>query len=105
MAASSVLGFLRGVDFSHNDFSADKFPSQVGQMKHATWLKLNDTSLERVPDELSNLNKLEHLQMTRNKLQNVHGELSDLPKLRSVIFRRNQVISSISPSSTCLAFR
>ncbi|KAI6241750.1 hypothetical protein M3Y99_00338000 [Aphelenchoides fujianensis] len=96
--ATGVLGYIRGIDFSHNDFSRDQFPHEVGQMQHATWLKLNDTSLERVPDELSNLTQLEHLQMTRNKLQNVHGELSDLPRLRSVIFRRNQIKTSGIPT-------
>ncbi|KAI6187705.1 hypothetical protein M3Y98_00273600 [Aphelenchoides besseyi] len=89
--ATGILAYIRGCDFSHGD----KFPNEVGEMQHATWLKLNDTSLERVPDELSNLTKLEHLQMTRNKLQNVHGELSDLPRLRSVIFRRNQVFNNL----------
>ena len=44
----------------------DKFPHAVGEMQHATWLKLNNTALERVPDELSNLTKLEHLQMYVN---------------------------------------
>ncbi|KAI6200973.1 hypothetical protein M3Y96_00791600 [Aphelenchoides besseyi] len=96
--ATGILAYIRGCDFSHVDFSGDKFPNEVGEMQHATWLKLNDTSLERVPDELSNLTKLEHLQMTRNKLQNVHGELSDLPRLRSVIFRRNQIKTSGIPT-------
>ncbi|CAD5220329.1 unnamed protein product [Bursaphelenchus xylophilus] len=96
--STGVLGYIRGVDFSHNDFSGDRFPQEVAQMAHATWLKLNDTKLEHVPDELSDLTKLEHLQMTRNSLQNIHGELSDLPKLRSVIFRRNQIKTSGIPT-------
>ena len=67
--SAGVLSFVKGIDFSRNDFSGDRFPNDVVSMTQATWLKLNRTQLDRVPDVLSNLKKLEHLQMTRNKLQ------------------------------------
>ncbi|KAI1729403.1 gelsolin repeat domain-containing protein [Ditylenchus destructor] len=96
--STGVLPFIRGIDFSRNDFSGDRFPNEVVEMTQATWLKLNRAQLERVPDVLSNLKNLEHLQMSRNKLQNVHGELSDLPLLRSVIVRQNEIKTSGIPT-------
>ncbi|KAK0418524.1 hypothetical protein QR680_013613 [Steinernema hermaphroditum] len=96
--STGVLPFVRGVDFSRNDFSGDRFPADVAQMTQMTWLKLNHAQLERVPDELSRLEKLEHLQMARNGLTNLHGELSDMPKLRSVIVRHNQIKTSGIPT-------
>uniref|UniRef100_A0A914HBG3 Gelsolin-like domain-containing protein n=1 Tax=Globodera rostochiensis TaxID=31243 RepID=A0A914HBG3_GLORO len=96
--STGVLCFLKGVDFSRNDFSADRFPDEVVEMTQATWLKLNRAQMDRLPDVLSNLKNLEHLQMTRNKLQNVHGELSDLPLLRSIIVRHNQIKTSAIPT-------
>jgi Leucine-rich repeat (LRR) protein len=93
--STGVLPFVRGIDFSRNDFSGDRFPHELEQMTHMTWLKLNRAQLEKVPDELSRLTELEHLQMARNKLANVHGELSDLPHLRSVIVRHNQVLKKL----------
>uniref|UniRef100_A0A914YJP1 Gelsolin-like domain-containing protein n=1 Tax=Panagrolaimus superbus TaxID=310955 RepID=A0A914YJP1_9BILA len=96
--STGVLPFVRGIDFSRNDFSGERFPHELEQMTHMTWLKLNRAQLERVPDELSRLTELEHLQMARNKLANVHGELSDLPHLRSVIVRHNQIKTSGIPT-------
>lgn len=93
-----MLPFVRGIDLSRNDFSGDRFPSEVAQMTQMTWLKLNRASLDRVPDELSRLSNLEHLQMSRNTLTSVHGELSDLPRLRSVIVRHNQIKTSGIPT-------
>ncbi|KHN73472.1 Protein flightless-1 -like protein [Toxocara canis] len=96
--STGVLPFVRGIDFSRNDFSGDRFPNEVSQMTQMTWLKLNRASLDRVPDELSRLSNLEHLQMSRNTLTSVHGELSDLPRLRSVIVRHNQIKTSGIPT-------
>ncbi|KAF8356657.1 fli-1 [Pristionchus pacificus] len=96
--AAGVLSFVRGVDFSRNDFSGDRFPHDVEQMTQMTWLKLNRSSLEKVPDELSRCANLEHLQMSRNSLTSVHGELSDLPRLRSVIVRHNNIKTSGIPT-------
>ncbi|MCP9259008.1 Gelsolin [Dirofilaria immitis] len=96
--STGVLPFVKGIDFSYNDFSGDRFPMEVEQMTQMTWLKLNHTCLERVPDELSRLTNLEHLQMTCNTLSSVHGELSDLPRLRSVIVRHNQIKTSGIPT-------
>ncbi|VIO90379.1 Flightless-I protein homolog, putative [Brugia malayi] len=96
--STGVLPFVKGIDFSYNDFSGDCFPVEVEQMTQMTWLKLNHACLERVPDELSRLTNLEHLQMTCNTLSSVHGELSDLPRLRSVIVRHNQIKTSGIPT-------
>uniref|UniRef100_A0A915C440 Protein flightless-1 homolog n=1 Tax=Parascaris univalens TaxID=6257 RepID=A0A915C440_PARUN len=96
--STGVLPFVRGIDLSRNDFSGDRFPSEVAEMTQMTWLKLNRASLDRVPDELSRLSNLEHLQMSRNTLTSVHGELSDLPRLRSVIVRHNQIKTSGIPT-------
>ncbi|VDN08086.1 unnamed protein product [Thelazia callipaeda] len=96
--STGVLPFVKGIDFSYNDFSGDRFPAQVEHMTQMTWLKLNHTCLERVPDELSRLTNLEHLQMISNTLTSVHGELSDLPRLRSVIVRQNQIKTSGIPT-------
>uniref|UniRef100_W6NF87 Leucine-rich repeat and Gelsolin region domain containing protein n=1 Tax=Haemonchus contortus TaxID=6289 RepID=W6NF87_HAECO len=96
--STAVLSFIRGIDFSRNDFSGDRFPHAVEQMTQMTWLKLNRAKLERVPDELSRCTNLEHLQMSRNSLSSVHGELSDLPRLRSVIVRHNQVKTAGIPT-------
>ncbi|CAB3403082.1 unnamed protein product [Caenorhabditis bovis] len=82
--STGVLQFVKGIDFSRNDFSGDRFPHDVEQMVQMTWLKLNKSKLEQVPDELSRCNNLEHLQMAHNQLTSVHGELSDLPRLRSL---------------------
>lgn len=96
--STGVLPFVRGIDFSRNDFSGDRFPKEVAQMTQMTWLKLNQAKLEKVPDELSRLTNLEHLQMSRNALTSVHGELSDLPRLRSVIVRSNLIKTSGIPT-------
>ncbi|CAI4229081.1 unnamed protein product [Auanema sp. JU1783] len=96
--STGVLSFVRGIDFSRNDFSGDLFPHAVEQMTSMTWLKLNRANLDKVPDELSRCDNLEHLQMAHNKLTSVHGELSDLPRLRSVIVRHNQVKTAGIPT-------
>ncbi|CAJ0942651.1 unnamed protein product, partial [Mesorhabditis belari] len=93
-----VLSFVKGIDFSRNDFSGDRFPHELEACTQMTWLKLNRSQLERVPDELSRLTNLEHLQMSRNSLTSVHGELSDLPRLRSVIVRHNNIKTSGIPT-------
>lgn len=96
--STGVLQFVKGIDFSGNDFSGDRFPHDVEQMTQMTWLKLNDSKLEQVPDELSRCANLEHLQMAHNQLTSVHGELSDLPRLRSVIVRDNNLKTAGIPT-------
>ncbi|CAI5446386.1 unnamed protein product [Caenorhabditis angaria] len=96
--STGVLQFVKGVDFSRNDFSGTRFPHDVEQMTQMTWLKLNKSNLEQVPDELSRCENLEHLQMAHNQLTSVHGELSDLPRLRSVIVRDNNLKTAGIPT-------
>ncbi|CAD6187849.1 unnamed protein product [Caenorhabditis auriculariae] len=96
--STGVLQFVKGIDFSRNDFSGERFPHDVEQMTQMTWLKLNRSNLEQVPDELSRCENLEHLQMARNQLTSVHGELSDLPRLRSVIVRHNNLKTAGIPT-------
>lgn len=96
--STGVLQFVKGIDFTRNDFSGDRFPHDVEQMTQMTWLKLNKTKLEQVPDELSRCANLEHLQMAHNHLTSVHGELSDLPRLRSVIVRDNNLKTAGIPT-------
>ncbi|XP_044596035.1 protein flightless-1-like [Cotesia glomerata] len=57
MANTGVLPFVRGVDFSDNDFST-KFPASVRFMTGTQWLKLNRTNLSQIPEELGKLQKL-----------------------------------------------
>lgn len=98
MANTGVLPFVRGVDFSRNDFSDGKFPSSVRLMTGLQWLKLDRSNLSQVPEELGNLMKLESLSLVRNDLERLHGELTELPCLRSLIIRHNKVKSSGIPT-------
>ncbi|XP_022250914.1 protein flightless-1 [Limulus polyphemus] len=91
MAATGVLPFVRGIDFSRNDFREDYFPNAVGDMMGLRWLKLNRTNIDWIPDELSNLQKLETLSLVRNNLVTIHGEISTLPCLRSLNCRYNKL--------------
>uniref|UniRef100_A0A146KS58 Protein flightless-1 n=3 Tax=Lygus hesperus TaxID=30085 RepID=A0A146KS58_LYGHE len=98
MANTGVLPFVRGVDFSRNDFSDKKFPDSVRAMTGLQWLKLDNAKLDQVPEELGNLMKLEHLSLVRNDLERLFGELTELPCLRSLNIRRNKVKSSGIPA-------
>ncbi|XP_070580511.1 protein flightless-1 homolog isoform X2 [Ptychodera flava] len=90
MAATGVLPFVRGVDFSRNDFQ-EIFPGHVSDMSSLRWLKLNRTGLSLLPEELSSLTKLEHLSMVRNNLNQIHGDLSTLNCLRTLNCRHNRL--------------
>lgn len=98
MAYTGVLPFIRGVDFTGNDFSDNKFPDAVGLMTGVQWLKLDRTNLSEIPQEMGNLLKLEHLSLTRNKLEKLHGELTELGCLRTLNLRHNKVKNSGIPS-------
>uniref|UniRef100_A0A5S6QHV9 Gelsolin-like domain-containing protein n=1 Tax=Trichuris muris TaxID=70415 RepID=A0A5S6QHV9_TRIMR len=98
MACTGVLPFVRGIDFSRNDFSENLFPEAVGDMVGLRWLKLNHTQLDKIPEQLSRLKNLEHLHLIDNALTSLHGELSDLPNLRSIIARKNQIKISGIPT-------
>ncbi|KAJ8955152.1 hypothetical protein NQ318_009045 [Aromia moschata] len=98
MANTGVLPFVRGVDFTRNDFSGDRFPDAVSSMTGVQWLKLDRTNLTEVPKEMGNLLKLEHLSLTRNNLEKLYGELTELNCLRTLNLRYNNVKSSGIPS-------
>ncbi|KAF7288043.1 hypothetical protein GWI33_000097 [Rhynchophorus ferrugineus] len=97
MANTGVLPFVRGVDFTRNDFSGDKFPEAVSSMTGVQWLKLDRTNLKEIPKEMGNLMKLEHLSLTRNNLEKLYGELTELNCLRTLNLRHNNVKSSGIP--------
>ncbi|GAB6020266.1 hypothetical protein CHUAL_002984 [Chamberlinius hualienensis] len=97
MASTGVLPFVRGVDFTRNNFEEDLFPKSVGDMTGLRWLRLNRTNLEWLPDELGKLQKLEHLNLVRNKLVTIHGEVTQLPCLRTLNLRHNKLKSSGIP--------
>ncbi|KAL9915605.1 FLII actin remodeling protein [Glossina fuscipes fuscipes] len=97
MANSGVLPFVRGVDFTKNDFSNNKFPSAVRLMTRVQWLNLDKTQLKEIPEEMGNLLKLEQLSLKDNELEKLFGELTELTSLRSLNLRRNNIKSSGVP--------
>ncbi|XP_012274985.1 protein flightless-1 isoform X2 [Orussus abietinus] len=98
MANTGVLPFVRGVDFSSNDFSLGKFPESVRLMTGIQWLKLDKTNLTEIPEEMGKLLKLEHLSLVKNKLERLYGEITDLGCLRTLNIRHNNVKASGVPS-------
>ncbi|KOX75280.1 Protein flightless-1 [Melipona quadrifasciata] len=98
MANTGVLPFVRGIDFSNNDFGGGKFPESVRSMTGIQWLKLNETNLTEIPEEMGKLSKLEHLSLVRNKVERLYGELTELCCLRTLNIRRNNVKSSGIPA-------
>ncbi|XP_055346232.1 protein flightless-1 homolog [Paramacrobiotus metropolitanus] len=99
MASTGVLPFVRGIDFSRNDFQ-DLFPKAVEEMLGLRWLRLNRTTLEDMPVELMKLNKLEHLTLAHNKLDslelhNPNGStrilFKKMPSLRTLNARYNNI--------------
>ncbi|XP_065310343.2 protein flightless-1 isoform X2 [Dermacentor albipictus] len=106
MAATGVLPFVRGIDFTRNDFQwrawsydkyEDYFPKAVGDMTGLRWLRLNRTKIDWIPDELQSLKKLETLSLVRNNLVTLHGEVPQLPCLRSLNCRHNRLKNSGIP--------
>ncbi|XP_053984135.1 protein flightless-1 [Hylaeus volcanicus] len=98
MANTGVLPFVRGVDFSSNDFGGGKFPESVRLMTGIQWLKLDETNLTEIPEEMGKLLKLEHLSLVKNKLERLYGELTELCCLRTLNIRRNNIKSSGIPA-------
>ncbi|XP_012256387.1 protein flightless-1 isoform X2 [Athalia rosae] len=98
MANTGVLPFVRGVDFSSNDFSEGKFPPSVRLMTGIQWLKLDKTNLSEIPEEMGKLLKLEHLSLVKNKLERLYGELTELGCLRTLNIRHNNIKSSGIPT-------
>lgn len=107
MASTRVLPFVRGIDFSHNNFQVlshsdlllslsftfqeDNFPKEIMKMTGLRWLKLNDTNIDWIPEEFASLDKLESLSLNRNNLVTLHGELVSMQSLRSLVFRHNRI--------------
>lgn len=98
MANTGVLPFVRGVDFSSNDFGDGKFPESVRLMTGIQWLKLDKTNLVEIPEEMGKLLKLEHLSLVKNKLERLYGELTELNCLRTLNIRHNNIKSSGIPA-------
>nr|XP_006817675.1 PREDICTED: protein flightless-1 homolog [Saccoglossus kowalevskii] len=97
MAATGVLPFVRGIDFSRNDFQ-EIFPAHVADMSSLRWLKLNKAGIQLLPEELSSLSKLEHLSLVRNNLNQIHGDLSTLSCLRTINCRHNRLTNGGIPN-------
>ncbi|XP_022317949.2 protein flightless-1 homolog isoform X3 [Crassostrea virginica] len=97
MAATGVLPFVRGVDFTKNDFKDGKFPHDVADMTGLRWLRLNKTGLENIPPEIYKLKKLEHFNITRNKVENLGEELANLSALRTLNCRHNKLVDEGIP--------
>ncbi|XP_059619650.1 protein flightless-1 [Phlebotomus argentipes] len=98
MANTGVLPFVRGVDFTKNDFSDGKFPAAVRLMTGVQWLKLDKTNISEVAEEMGKLAKLEHLSLKNNDLEKLFGELTELNSLRSLNLRHNKVKNSGIPT-------
>ncbi|XP_054155123.1 protein flightless-1-like [Oppia nitens] len=98
MSSTGVLPFVRGVDFSRNDFQDYSFPKELKDMRNVRWLKLNRTHMDWIPEELANVTKLETLSLLRNNLVTLHGELASLPSLRYLNCRHNNIKNSGIPS-------
>lgn len=98
MANTGLLPFVRGVDFTCNDFSGDKFPDAIRYMTGLQWLRLDKTNLTDIPEELGKLMKLENLSLKKNDLEKLFGELTELKCLRSLNVRHNKVKSSGIPA-------
>ncbi|KAI0215973.1 Flightless-1-like protein [Lamellibrachia satsuma] len=98
MAGTGVLPFVRGVDFSRNDFKDDKFPHYVADMAGLRWIRLNHTGIDNVPQELARLEKLEHLSLVHNNVRDIQDEVAKLPNLRVVNCRHNRLKNSGIPA-------
>ncbi|XP_045516533.1 protein flightless-1 isoform X2 [Pieris brassicae] len=98
MANTGLLPFVRGVDFTSNDFSEGKFPDAIRYMTGLQWLRLDKTNIADIPEELGKLLKLENLSLKKNQLEKLFGELTELKCLRSLNVRHNKVKSSGIPA-------
>ena len=88
---ASVLPYVRGVDFTANDFKQGKFPERAKNLTSVQWLNLDRTGIQYLPDELEHMTRLEDIKLSHNKLQSLHGELSNLSHLKSVIATDNEL--------------
>jgi len=98
MASSTgVLPFLRGANFSHNNFQGENFPHTINQMKGLKWLELTQTNLDWIPEEFAAFENLEKLNVSSNNLTSLHGEIVCLKNLKFLMCRHNQVVSDNIP--------
>lgn len=99
MASSTgVLPFLRGANFSHNNFQGENFPRSINQMQGLKWLKLNCTKLDWIPEEFSAFEKLETLNLSHNNLTSLVGELICLKNLKYLCCRHNKILGENIPT-------
>jgi Leucine-rich repeat (LRR) protein len=95
----SVLPFVRGVDFSRNQFKLDQFQTKMAEMSNLRWLRLNRSQLGSLPDEIDQFQKLEVLTIAHNKMTALHsGNLPALSSLRVVSVSHNNLRDSGLPS-------
>jgi Leucine-rich repeat (LRR) protein len=95
----SVLPFVRGVDFSRNQFKLDQFQRKMAEMSNLRWLRLNRSQLGSLPDEIDQFQKLEVLTIAHNKMTALHsGNLPALSSLRVVNVAHNNLRDSGLPS-------
>ncbi|GBP33756.1 Protein flightless-1 [Eumeta japonica] len=83
MANTGLLPFVRGVDFTNNDFSEDKFPDAIRYMTGLQWLRLDKTNLTEVPEELGKHNKV--------KSSGIPAELFRLEELTTLDLSHNRL--------------
>ncbi|XP_065899983.1 protein flightless-1 homolog [Dysidea avara] len=96
---ASVLSFVRGADFSKNDFHQASQVSRVTQISNIKWMRVNNSSITKLPDELENLQRLEVLYLARNKLNELHtGNIPSLSSLRVLYASHNELRDSGIPS-------
>lgn len=98
MASSTgVLPFLRGADFSHNNFQGENFPRTIDQMRGLKWLKLSGTKLDWIPEEFKAFENLETINLSHNNLTSLHGEIICLKNLKFLMCRHNGILGDNIP--------
>ncbi|XP_046549598.1 protein flightless-1 homolog isoform X1 [Haliotis rubra] len=97
MAATGVLPFVRGVDFSRNDFNVIKFPHNVEDMTSLRWLRLARTQITEIPKEVEKLKKLEDLMLAHNNIERLSAGMTNLKSLSKLNCRHNQITNDGVP--------
>ncbi|KAI8436975.1 hypothetical protein MSG28_010385 [Choristoneura fumiferana] len=116
MANTGLLPFVRGVDFTCNDFSDEKFPDAIRYMTGLQWLRLDKTNLNEVPEELGKLMKLRTLanlptsldtlsnlsdvDLSKNALTKVPDALYSLLNLKRLNLSDNEITEKQTDKST-----
>ncbi|XP_074648106.1 protein flightless-1 homolog isoform X2 [Tubulanus polymorphus] len=99
MAATGVLPFVRGIDFTRNNFCNGNHPNHLPDMSGLRWLRLNHSAMDSLPFELTSLKKLEHLSVTHNKLADLQNvKFSEMPCIRALVLRHNDLTCDSIPS-------